>query len=185
MAEWVRADQGADAQTSVDLLRAYLRMGVKDGSVGLSARERELRKAIIEAISRRADWGLQSVGADAEDVWRHLDTDLSDSCLASIDLYQAHLAGITLSGADLSGAVLSGADLENGMLNRAILMNAKCTGIYARGADFECADLRGADLRYANLTEANLSGADLSGADLTGAQLNGTCLAGTSSTSTG
>lgn len=176
--EWVRADQGADAQTSVDLLRAYLRMGVDSGSVGLSARERELRKAVVEAIARRADWWLRSVGADAKDVWCHLDTDLSDSCLVSIDLYRAHLAGITLSGADLSGAVLSRADLENGILDRAILVNAKCTGIYARGADFEHADLRGADLRYANLTEANLSGADLRGADLTGAQLNGTCLEG-------
>ncbi|MFV9459067.1 pentapeptide repeat-containing protein [Rhodococcus sp. NM-2] len=176
--EWVRADQGADAQTSVDLLRAYLRMGVDDGSVGLNARERELRKAVVEAIARRADWWLRSVGAGAKHVWRHLDTDLSDSCLVSIDLYRAHLAGITLSGANLSGAVLSRADLENGILDRAILANAKCTGIYARGADFENAYFRGADLRYANLTEANLSGADLTDADLTGTQLTGRCLEG-------
>jgi uncharacterized protein YjbI with pentapeptide repeats len=183
--EWVRAGQRADAQTSVDLLRAYLRMGVEEGSAGLSARERELRKALVDTIARRADWWLRSVGADGKNVWGQLDTELADSCLVSIDLNRAHLAGIRLSGADLSGAVLSGADLENGMLSRAILVNAKCAGIYARGADFEYADLRGADLRDANLTEADLSGADLSGADLTGAQLSGTGLAEINSKSTG
>ena len=94
------------------------------------------------------------------------ESDFAGANLSGADLYRSRLCGAVLSGADLSHADLTLADLRGANLSGADLSGAKLSGVTLTDADLSAAVLRTADFYEADLSRANLTGADLRGANL-------------------
>ena len=135
-----------------------VKCNVKIFCVPGTSKNTKLGKAVITALSNRAN--------------------LSGANLSGANLSGANLSDADLRGANLRGANLYGADLRDADLRRARLHGANLYGADLYGADLRDADLRRANLRGANLRGANLYGADLRDADLSGANLSGADLGG-------
>ncbi|WP_458691260.1 pentapeptide repeat-containing protein [Nocardia tengchongensis] len=84
--------------------------------------------------------------------------DLSNSCLANVDLPKADLRGISLKGANLT---------------RADLVQAKLVGVDLSNAILRWANLMDADLSDSRFSHARMSNADFSAARLNGARIDG------------
>lgn len=91
-------------------------------------------------------------------------------------LQRADFRGAFLGNCDLSRADLREATLAEGCFAHSVLMQARCTGACAEGADFFQALLRKADFDDADLRGANLYQAELTGLRLERARLEGVVL---------
>ena len=103
---------------------------------------------------------------------------LSNICLANIDLSYAKLNLANLSGSNLSQANLTLAEMRSANLSGSNLSRSQLVKANLSGANLSDANLRGADLSNADLSNANLNGADLRGANLGRTDLRKTCLNG-------
>ncbi len=157
-----------------------------DQAMTLRGDERDLSRALQEAMAARQAAGLKSVFDDALGLDRPLSADreltpeelLELEMMASLgglledasdprrdEVRRAVAAGESLRGRDLSGVDLSGVGLVGADLRGAILTRANLSG-----AHLERCQLDGATLVEAELSLASFDGCSLREADLTGAR---------------
>jgi len=92
--------------------------------------------------------------------------ELSDACMARMNLEKCTMDNCNLKGAHLDYAVLRGAKLSNVVLDEANLSGTRCEGANFSNTSLNNANLSLAVLQGADLESANLAGADLNGANL-------------------
>ncbi|MEG5175049.1 pentapeptide repeat-containing protein [Microcoleus sp. B3-D7] len=103
---------------------------------------------------------------------------LSELCLAKIDLSYAKLNLANLSGTNLSKANLMAAQIPAANLSGSNLSKSQLVRANLSGTNLSDANLKGADLSYADLSNVCLRGTDLRGANLARTDLRETSLEG-------
>ena len=165
----------------MELLCAFVRNPTEDNRVHMHKKLREDVQAVMTAIGRRGNTGV--------DIERESDFRLD---LHDADLSYAHLAGLNLARADLSYAKLDHASFFDMPFKRPNLsdpipsgpdepqvrisldmdpVGPDLVGLEGRLADLSLATLRGADLSNSRLLGTDLSGAELSDASLSNCEI--------------
>ncbi|WP_156052470.1 pentapeptide repeat-containing protein [Nocardia carnea] len=175
MLERLAKDSPADHSTAFSVLSAFVRTHT-DHHECKPPRYGEKApvdiQAIITVIGRR---DISHETADEQ-------IDLSETCLAGLNLESANLADANLNQANLTDINATGANLTGAKLRLAALPNSYLSEANLTGADFTGADLSSAQLGTVGPSTAQMNGistsgpaildhTNFSGADLTGTNL--------------